>query len=146
MGKVISASWMLAARRAPARAWTWKVFAIVLATSLLLAGNASGKPHLLGSPRNLSLYKPPSYCPANHTCLTDAEWLLWERNRAVALATGETSYPLGPEVTEKIRFIFWAPKHVCGGYFFTRVRWRYSGEHDYTMSRLLPPVCIWSGA
>jgi hypothetical protein len=64
----------------------------------------------------------------------------------VALATGETSYPPGPTVTEDIRFSFSAPKHICGGFFYTRARWRYEGDSDYTMSFLLPPVCIWTGA
>lgn len=137
---------MSAARCTPVRVWS-ALGVFLVATCLLLVGSASGKtgkPHLLGNER--SLYKPPSYCPANHTCFSNADWLLWGRKRAVALATGETSYPPGPTVTEEIRFSFRAPKHICGGFFYTRARWRYEGDADYTMSFLLPPVCIWSGA
>jgi len=120
---------------------------ILVAACLLLVGNASGKTQRPRLPENeRSLYKPPSYCPANQTCFSNAEWILWGGKRAVALATGETSYPPGPTVTERIRFIFSAPKHVCGDFFYTRAKWRYTGDSDYTMSFLLSPVCIWSGA
>jgi hypothetical protein len=136
---------MSVARHTPVRRWS--VVGIVLVATLLLACDGSakaGKPQLPKDER--SLYKPPGYCPANHTCFSNAEWLLWGRKRAVALATGETSYPPGPTATEEIRFNFNAPKHICGGYFYTRARWRYAGDRDYTMSFLLPPACIWSGA
>ncbi len=138
--------WMSIAKRTPMRT-RWMLGLVLVAACLLPAGNASGKtgrPYLPENER--SLYKPQSYCPANQTCFSNAEWLLWGGKRAVALATGETSYPPGPTITEVIRFSFSAPKHVCGGFFYTRARWRYAGDRDYTMSFLLPPVCIWSGA
>jgi hypothetical protein len=105
---------------------------------------AASMPHLIGNER--SLFEPPEYCPSNHTCFSNAEWRLWGRKRAVAIAIGETSYPPNSPVSEEIKFIFNVPKHVCGGYYYTRARWRYAGDGEFTMSFLLPPTCIWTGA
>jgi hypothetical protein len=125
--------------------WTLGIF--LAAACLLSAGQThagSGRPLLPAGERNL--YKPPSYCPANHTCFTEAEWLQWDGKRAVALASAETSYPSGPTVSEKIKFAFSVPKRLCGGRFYTRARWRYAGDSNYTTSFLLSPACVWSGA
>jgi hypothetical protein len=109
-----------------------------------ISSRRSKIPHLFASERNL--YEPPSYCPSNHTCFSNAEWLAWGPTSAVASATGETSYPAGPQLSEEIRFTFYRPQHICRGYYYTRARWRYAGEREYTKSFLLPPACIWSGA
>lgn len=105
----------------------------------------AGKPYLIANERNL--FEPPEYCPSNHTCFSEAQWRLWGPRRAVAIATGETSYP--PDnvpVTERIKFLFNVPKHICGGYYYTRARWRYAGEARSTIASLVAPVCIWTGA
>lgn len=93
-----------------------------------------------------AIYKPRAYCPANHTCFSKAHWLRWTPKHAVARATGQTSYPGGPMITERIAFRFSAPRHVCGGWFFTHAKWRYRGDPRYTEAFMLTPACIWTGA
>jgi hypothetical protein len=108
------------------------------------AAAAPRVPRLLKSDHGL--YRPHSYCPSNHTCFSRARWLRWTQTAAVARATGRTYYPGAAMFTERVRLRFDRPEHVCGGWYFTHVKWRYSGDRNATEASLLTPVCLWTGA
>jgi hypothetical protein len=101
-------------------------------------------PRLLGGAHGVR--KPRSYCPANHTCFKQARWSAWSTKRAVARATARTQYPGGPAVSGRITFRFSSPRHVCGGWYFTRARWRYRADEQYTEASVMAPACFWTGA
>ncbi len=93
------------------------------------------------------LYQPDSFCPANHTCFSDAEWVRWG-STAVAWANGSTVYPGAPEYSQRVKVTFWRIRKMCGGRRYTRARWRYDGDSGFTRSTLMPLAgCgIWTGA
>lgn len=118
------------------------------AMALLLLVSAASVAPAVSTPRLYeNKYKPSAYCPANHTCFSGARWSSWGMKRAVATATARNSYPGGEQRTERIRFTFSQPRRLCGGRYYTRVRFRFSGDTASTSATFSSAAaCGWTGA
>lgn len=93
------------------------------------------------------LFEPASFCPSNHSCFSNAEWVRWG-STAVAWADGVTRYPDAAEYSQRAKVTLWRPRGMCGGRRYTRARWQYEGDSAVTRSTFLPLAgCgYWTGA
>jgi hypothetical protein len=121
---------------------------VFLSVLLAIAGSAAissaADAALLVGVDGRGVYKPRSYCPANHMCFKRARWLVWGSTRAVARVDAKASYPgAARSLTGRIRVTFTRVRMVCGGKRYTRASWRLAGQTNQTSLNEI--VCSWTG-
>lgn len=99
---------------------------LMFALMLLVARSAlaaSSMPRILLSAKNgyaRTVTKPRNFFASAHYRVTQAHWITWNRDKAVARATLTIQFPSGPAKKAHTTITYSRARNACGTYTYTR--------------------------